>query len=100
MSFECQSAGLEYDQSSCHCRSQDYTNPTCPDGCQDLIDKLYEACSDQEQTKLAGQTFVWNTDAAPLVKQEAEKCGCGGAGQVAPALIWVALASLLSHFLS
>ena len=34
MSFECQSAGLEYDQSSCHCRNQDYPNPTCPDGCQ------------------------------------------------------------------
>ena len=36
---------------------------------QDLIDKLYEACSDQEQTKLAGQTFVWNTDAAPVVRR-------------------------------
>ena len=64
-----------------------------------MIDGYYLACQDSVQSNSFGQTLEWNTDAAPMVKKEAEKCGCSSAGHAAPVLFWAAFAALANHFL-
>lgn len=88
---------------------------------QDLIDAVYDTCSDHEQTNDFGNTVIWNSDAAPVVrtahlkpvfrsmcvmnlkndmqvKARAEQCGCAGAARLSPTVFSAALVWVVAHF--
>ena len=60
----------------------------CSTDCQECVDDVYTEC---------GGCNDWDTTTGPDIKSQAEGFGCGGASQSAP--LFVAVASVLGHFL-